>query len=656
MLGSKQWRAASLLVVGSMLLAACGQAATPQVIKETVVVNQTSVVQTTVEVTKEVQVAVTATAEPTAAPTAAPEAKPADTVVVALQQEPDTLHPDIGSMMARTIVLAPVFVGCLIQDDTTKWLPGGCESVPTVDNGGAKMVGDGADKHLEITYKIRKDWRWTDGTPVTTKDVIYRWKLQMNPEFEIADRSVIEKIYSITATDDQTYVVSVMSEKQAKAAAAGTLKGDVDFAALKADYGPDGANFAAQVGPVVDPVYWANFSMGWLPEHILKDIAPKDQAASDFAKAPVGDGPFAVKEWKQGQDVTLAKSDKPFPLGDPKVNTIIYRFFGDSAGVKAALQNGEVDVAVGNTSGLSPADSPDLDKLEAAGAYKIKWQAGFAWEHIDLNTTKFPLDDVKVRQALAFATDKKGIADKLYFGKIKTVDLPGPCTAENCWAYSDNYSKYEFNTDKAKQLLAEAGWDCKALPCTKKVTEGGKEVTKKLEFTLMTTDRGDRQSLAQVIQKQWKAVNVGVNLQFLYGRGLFAAASAGGPLYSRTFDAAIYTWIGGDDPQYKNLYGCGSVPTKENGFVGQNNPGFCIKEADDALTQSETNADVALSRDKRKPFIETFFKLWSENVPVLPLFAATEPYVYRAGFENFKVGPTQYSTVGWNSWEWALSK
>src|SRR4029450_5942599 len=118
-------------------------------------------------------------------------------------------------MIARTFVLYPVFVGCMLQDETTKWIPAGCEDVPTIDNGGAKLVGDGADKHLEITYKIRKDWRWTDGTPVTAKDVIYTWKLAMNPEFEIADRSIIEKVFAVEAPDDNTVVVKVMSEKQA---------------------------------------------------------------------------------------------------------------------------------------------------------------------------------------------------------------------------------------------------------------------------------------------------------------------------------------------------------------------------------------------------------------------------------------------------------
>ena len=655
MLGSKYWRAASLLVAGSMALAACA-GATPQVIKETVVVNQTSVVESTVEVTKEV--AVTATTEPTAEPTAAPEMQPADTLVVAEQQEPDTMHPYIGSMMAKTYVLYGVFVGCMGQDETTKWIPFGCESVPTVDNGGAVLVGEGADQHLEITYKIRKDWRWTDGEPVKASDVIYAWKTLMSPDFEVANRTPLEETYSVTAVDANTVLVKIFSENQALQAAAGTLTGDVDFAAFKADYGPDALGFDQWKGkgPVVDPVYWLSFFPGWLPEHLLKDIAPKDQAASDYARQPVGDGPYVVQEWKQGQDITLVKSDKPFPLGDPKINTVIYRFFGDSAGVKAALQNGEVDVAVGNVAGLSPADSPDLEKLTAAGAYMIDWVSGFAWEHIDLNTTKFPLDDVKVRQALAYATDKKGLSDKLYFGKNATVDLPGPCTADNCWAFSDNYTKYPYDPDKAKALLTEAGWDCAALPCTKKVTENGAEVTKKLEITLMTTDRADRQALAQVIQQQWKAVNIGVNLQFLYGRGLFATGGAGGPLYSRTFDAAIYTWIGGDDPQYKGLYSCSGIPTKENNWSGQNDPGFCVKEADDALNQSESNPEVALSREKRKPFIETFFKAFSENVPVIPLFAATEPMVMRTGLKNAKIGPTQYNAFGWNIWEMELSK
>lgn len=624
----------SFVVLASILLTAC-QPQTVEVVKTVVLTSPAQPGQTII---------VTATSvPPTAAPpTAAPQ--PSDTAVIALQQEPDTLHPDIGSMMARTIVLAPIFVGCMAQNDKAEWVPLGCESVPTIDNGGAKWVGDGADKHLEVTYKIRKDWRWTDGTPVTSKDVLAWWHLVMDPEFEVASRVGYEKIYDIVPVDDNTVTVVWLSNNQAKAAEAGTLKGNVPFEKLVDDYKSNG--YASTGQPVVDPVYWSYIN--WRPAHIIGNIAAKDQGASDFAKKPTGDGPYVIKEWKQGQEIDLEKSDKPFPLGDPKIKTIVWRFFGESKAVIASLQKGEID-AISSVAGLSPSDSPDLDKIAAAGLYNVWYYTEYSWEHIDLNTTKFPLDDVKVRQALYYAIDKKTIIDTLYYGKYSPAELPGAILPTNSWAYTTDYAKYDFSTDKAKALLAEAGWDCSALPCVNK--DG-----KKLEITLMTTDRSDRQKLAQVIQSMWKAVNVGVNLQFLYGRGLFAACSAGGPLYCRTFDAAIYTWVGGDDPGFWGLYNCAGIPTKENGWSGQNNPGWCNAEADKALNDAENNAEIVVSHDARKKAYAPFFTAWTTDVPVIPLFVNAVPVVARTGFKNYTCGPTQNAPCGWNAWEWELSK
>jgi peptide/nickel transport system substrate-binding protein len=626
----------SVVVVASMFLAAC-QPATVEVVK-TVIVTQ----EVEVEGEKVIQeVVVTATPEPTAAPTEPPPAQPTDTVVLALQQEPDTLHPDIGSMMARVIALGPVFVGCMGQNEAAEWIPLGCEQVPTLENGGAVWVGDGVDKHMEITYKIVDGWRWTDGTPVTAKDAVYWWWLVMQPDFEVADRSGYEQLYSVEAVDDKTILAKYMSETQMKAAMAGTLEsvttefGDVDFSVLQADY--EQATYGGS-GPVINPVYWS--SVTWRPSHILSSVPAAEHAASDFAKAPMGDGPFVVKEWKQGQELVLEKSDQPFPLGDAKINTIIFRFFAETAAVIAALQNGEIDAVTG-TGGLTVNNAPDLDKIEAAGVYKVLYEPGYQWEHIDLNTKKFPFDDLKVRQALYHATDKQSLVDKLYFGKQSTTDLPVPQGLS--WAYTDTYTKYPYDPEKAKALLVEAGWNCDALPCTKEIN--GQTVP--LAFTLMTTDRADRQAVAQVLQQQWKAVGFGVNLQFLYGRGLFATADAGGPLDSHTFDAAIYTWITGDDPGFLSLYTCAG---------GQNYPQWCNEEADQQLAINEVNADTSLSRELRKPALEKFFQLWTAEVPVIPLFSNTRVYVVRAGFVNWKAGPTNSAPDTWNVWEWELSK
>lgn len=633
----------SFLIVLSLVLGACAAPQQVEVVR-TVVVTQEVMVEGTPQVQ---EVVVTATPEPTAAPTETPVPEAADTVVLALQQEPDTLHPLIGSMMARTIVNSASLVGCMAQDEKAEWVNLGCEGdIPTVDNGGAEFVGEGADQHLEVTHTIREGWRWTDGTPVTVADVIYYWKLYMDPTLETADRSSPEKIYDIVADDDRTFRVLFLSEAQAKAAAAGTLEGNVDFASYQADYEANG--FADQVGPVVDPVYWYVGAYGFLPAHVMQDIPAAEHADIDWTTIPA-DGAYFIKEWKQGQEIVLEKSDQPFPLGDAKINTIIFRFFAETAGVLAALQNGEIDVVTG-TGGLTVANAPDLDEIEAAGVYRMIYEPGYQWEHIDLNVTKFPFDDINVRKAMFHAIDRQALVDNLYFGKQKTTDLPIPEGLS--WAYSDDYVKYEFDTEKAKALLAESGWDCAAAPCTKEI-DGE---TRNLEFTLMTTDRADRQAVAQVIQSQLKAVGFGVNLQFLYGRGLFATCSAGGPLYCRTFDAAIYTWITGDDPDHLGLYNCAAIPTEENGWAGQNNPGFCDERADELLNMNAKDPEISLSREKRKPILAEFYQIWTDQVPVIPLFSNTRVYVVRTGLTNFKAGPTQYGADAWNAWEWEMSK
>ena len=645
---------ASLLIVvmlASGILAACGPTPEPEVVIQTVVVEQTRVVkeageEKTVVETVVVEKEVTAL-PPTEVPaTATPVPEESDTVVIAMQQEPDTLHPLISSMTAASQVLGAVILNCMGQDENAEWVNRGCAGeIPTLENGGAVFVGEGPDQHMEITHQIKEGWRWTDGTPVTPADAIYAWKLTMDPEFQVPARDQTEKIYDIEAVDDRTFVVKLMSETQVRAAAAGTLEGNVDFAAFQEDYVALG--YEGWEGPVVDPVYWVIGALNWLPAHVLESVPALDQPASEFSRNPLGDSAYVLKEWKPSQEIILERSELPFPLGEPKINTIIFRFYGETSGIINALKNGEVDAVMSSTGGLTTNNAPDLDPIEAEGAYTVYYMPGYAWEHIDLNVEKFPLDDVLVRKALYHAIDKQALVDQLYYGKQGTTDLAIPKGLS--WAYTDNYVHYPYDPEQAAALLAEAGWDCASYPCTN--AEG-----QKLEFTLMTTDRADRQKLAVVIQQMWKALNVGVNVQFLYGRGLFSACEAGGPLYCGTFDAAIYTVSTGDDPAFDGTYTCQGIPTAENNYSGQNFPRWCNTTAEEAIAVAEKDFEVSLSREKRFPYYETFFQEWTNDAPVIPLFSNTRVYVARTGFKNYKPGPTQYAPDTWNFWEWELAK
>jgi len=632
------------IVIGvllSILLTACQ----PQKIVETVVVTQ-MVEGKTVEKVVEKVVTVTpipATEEPKAA-----EPKPVDSVVIAQQQEPDTLHPLIGAMSAKVYVLNLIHVGCMSQNDKAEWVPLGCEEIPSIENGGAAIVGEDEEQHLEVTFKIRDDWRWTDGTPVTSKDVLYWWKLTMDPTFPYEGRSTAEKFYDVVAIDDKTVVVQYMTKGQIAQAVAGTLTGNVDFAAFQADYeAAYGANWPYYA---VDTTYFIN--MNWVPAHVLEGVAGAEQEASDYSRNPIGDGAYVLKEWKANQEIVLAASDQPFPLGEPKIKNITFRFYGDASAVLAALQSGEVDMATGNVAGLTENNGPDLDAIEKEGKYITEWIDGYSLEHMDINLEHFPLDDLKVRQALYHSIDRQMIIDTLYYGKKVMTDLPLP--RELSWAYplDSDITQYPYNVEKAKALLAEAGWDCSTMPCTKTV-DG--EV-KKLEFTLMTTDRSDRIRLAQVVQQMWKEINVGVNLQFLYGRGLFATCQAGGPMNCGTYDAAIYTMSTGDDPGLYTTYSCSQIPNDGNNWSGQNWARWCNQDGQDALNQAENNPDIVLSHEKRLPYYTTFFKAMTSDIPVIFFYGSAEPFPRLVHWKNFKAGPTQYSYPTWNAWEWEVSK
>ncbi len=627
------WLALALSVMGLIIVACGGQPAAPVTVKETVIVQGTPQV---------VEKVVTATpVPPTAAPTKAPVG-PKDTIVLAMQQEPDTLNPFIGSMMARTIVTQAIYPTCTTQDDKAQWVPILCESVPTLENGGAKYVGEGADKHLEATFKYKPGIKWHDGTPLKASDMVFGWKMYMNPKFAATDRSFAYKVYNVEAIDDLTFKVSWMSENQAHQAAAGTLKGNVDFAAFKDDYGPNNMAFNDWKGPVIDPIY---FSFDYaMPEHILSKMNPEDIEKSDYSKNIIGDGPYKLKEWQPAQQLTIeAVPDHPLK---PKIKTVIFRFITDASAELAALQNGEVDGAT--QIGLEVDSSPDLDKLPK-DQWRVDYTPGYQWEHIDLNVQTFPFNDINVRKALAYATNKQEIVDKLYYGKVKAADSWLP---DFHWAYGgDQLVRYEYNVDKAKELLKQSGWDCSASPCKK---DG-----KPLEFTLITTDRKDRQALAQVLQAQWKAAGFGVNLQFLYGRGLFATCSSGtdAPLNCRTYQAAMYTWISGDDPDVSTLYTCKSIPTKENGYAGQNTPGWCDKTFDQLSNQATGDAEIALTRSKRIPIIQQMQHIWTDQVPVIPLKANANVTVWSTHLKGATGVPTQYAET-WNifAWEWVPSQ
>ena len=620
---NKLLRMVVVIVVG-LVTVDCVAAPTPQIQKGTSQVTETPAV---------------VIASPTPLPTPAPTANPSDTLIVGMRSEPDTLHPLIGSMLAKDIVNSAMFAVCTRENDEFEWMPEMCESVPTLENGGAKWVGEGSDRHLEVTFKLKSGWKWHDGVPVTANDYVFTWKLALDPEMQIADREPWEKIQEVVASDDQIVVVKYHSEKTLAAEAAG----QGTFPALRADYAR--LKGATPTGPLVSMFYYDLGSP--LPAHILSQIPANRQQESDFARKPVGNGAYKFKAWKPAEQIEL-EANAEFLLGPPKIGSLVFRFMPDITATLAAMQKGELDV-VTQDGPLNIEVGAELDALEKVG-YKI-YLVPWSWEHIDLNTTRFPFDDVRVRRALAYATDKQDVVNKARFGKLPIAHSFVPAIH---WAYDDAaVVKYDYSLDKAKALLKEAGWDCGKSPCARKTADGKMQT---LEFTLVTTDRADRQQIAQILQRQWSKAGFGVSVQVLAGRGLFQPASQNGPLTSRSFDAAIYSWVLGDDPAVAGLYACKNIPSKENNFGGQNYPGWCNRSVDDKILAASFDPKVLTDKSKIKSAYAEIQRAWTSDVPVIPLFHNVWVSAARIGLKGYMPTPSLNSPEFWNVWRWELGK
>ncbi|HZR01498.1 MAG TPA: ABC transporter substrate-binding protein, partial [Chloroflexota bacterium] len=195
---------------------------------------------------------------PTPAPTATPPRprhNPADTIVVGLPTEPTTLAAPPADSESARLVGQLLFAQLVGLDGQLAPRADLAEAVPTLENGGATWIGDGDARQLQVTFKLRPGARWSDGQPVTARDVVFTWQLALNPTLGGAIDTE-RRLEKVEAPDDATAVFTFFSERSARAAAARQ---------------PNRYGFLRdQQGPVVDPLYAFGLPDWWVyPAHAL---------------------------------------------------------------------------------------------------------------------------------------------------------------------------------------------------------------------------------------------------------------------------------------------------------------------------------------------------------------------------------------------------
>ncbi|NJK80903.1 MAG: peptide ABC transporter substrate-binding protein [Chloroflexaceae bacterium] len=314
------------------------------------------------------------------------------------------------------------------------------------------------------------------------------------------------------------------------------------------------------------------------------------------------------------------------PAGEPEVVTVV---------VTAEPQVVEQTVVVEATA--DPNAEPVAEPIEeepAAGAEE--------W------TTPHPiLGDIRVRQALAYCTDRSALISSVYpflDDQEREALLMNTFLPQGHWALAsdDQITVYPFDPEQGNTLLEEAGWTQEA-PGTPRVNEAGEQLS--IKFT--TTDAVFRQTWAAVLEQQL-IENCGVQIIRTHAPGSWWFGNTTG-LQRRDFELGAYAWVGEADPGGNTLYACNQIPVPANNWEGQNYMGWCNEEASRAIFA----ANNLLDREARVEQYAIVQRAFTEDMISLPLFNRFEAAAANTNLLNFRPNPTNDYVANINEWELA---
>lgn len=583
----------SILVLASMILAACGPAAA----------------------TATPASAPDATSAPTDAPTAAPTEPPVfKTATGAWSQEPDNIIPYYTNMSYAWWIAQLTMVGLAEWDQDGTYVPELAAELPTAENGGVSADG------LTVTWKLKPGLKWSDGEPLTSADVKFTWESIIDPGNAALTKGSYSNIASIDTPDDETVVLN--------------------FAQL---YPPWQVLFAG--GP--------NTAGSILPKHILEG---KTALESDpFIHWPtVSSGPFVISDWVAGDNMTLVRNDN-FYGSRPILDQIQIKFVPTPEVALAALQTGDVDwypdfseSDIATLDALEPAVHlkvvPGSDFEHYLFNMGVKDGVTDATGNVIPGSQSpedgfCPFKDYKVRKAIIMGIDRETMVEALLEGK---TTVPASQWPNSSWTNASLVPE-AYDPDGAAALLEEAGYTLGDDGIRSGMCNG---VDTPLSFNFETTDKQLRVDIALAAQSD--LAKIGIELKPLHTPAgtFFGTYTDGGPMSTGLFDIAGYTTGFYPDPYPAGEdWLCRSIPNAENPGGG-NWYQYCAPELDELFAAVNATADPAA----RKVAIDAVQQYIYDNALVVMMYARANVYGYT---DRFVPGPFGFfSNMNWNAEVW----
>ena len=520
----------------------------------------------------------------TAAPetvTATPgEPCPGDWIVVHFEAEPATLNPYLTSASAYTKLVVDgyggnIFESLLVRDRKT------LEMQPHIAERW-EVSGD----HLTYTFYLRKDVKFSDGVPLTARDVEFTYQAILTPANDTADtRSYFNDFESCTVVDDYT----------------------IQFKVKRPYF-----------------MHLILFSEGWfsvLPKHIYSE--------GDFntiaSRAPVGSGPYRFVKWDTGQQIVLVKRDDYWGPKKPWVNELHFKIVTDDNATMTLLKREEIDVArLTSEQWVRQASQPAItDHFNKFMLYSPAegYAASFGW--IGWNMKRPYFQDKRVRQAMTMLLDRETIKETILygFGRVVTGDM-FPDSPD----YDKSIQPWPFDPEAAKKKLDEAGW----IDSDKDGVRDRDGTPFRFEF-LMPTGSQVVERMITFYQEELKKAGIDMVIRPLEWTTFQES------VIKRTFDACTMSWVSEAESDPYQLWHS-SQQVQGSNYVGLDKP-----EVDKLLE----DARLIFDREERAKLYRHLHAILHEEQPYTFLYNAERKVVISKRFRGVEAYTLGFDKRDW---------
>jgi peptide/nickel transport system substrate-binding protein len=438
-----------------------------------------------------------------------------------------------------------------------------------------------------ITFHLHQGLKWTDGKPFTSADCIFTLRLIQDENTQSAYKSDYALVTDVKAPDPLTFVV----------------------------------HYAEPFSPALSS--WASLAM--LPKHIFEHENIMDTELSRKPKATIG--PYQLADWQSQQSILMRANPGYFDK-TVWITERLTRIIPDRATQFLELSAGQLDSV-----GLTPVQYSRLFETKAAltANYNRYKYLDFVYTYLGFNLKREPFTDARVREAIAYAVDRQEIVDGVQLGLGETI--ASPYKPGTYWV-NKNLKPRPFDPDRAKSLLAEAGW---------KDSDGDGILDKNgkpFSFTILTNNGNkQRADTATIMQQRLKKVGIEIKVRLVEWSAFIENF-----INKRNFDAVILGWSLSPDPDQYSIWHSSQTGSREFNFLSYNNA-----KVDAALDTARRTFD----REKRKQQYDIMQEEIYKDVPMVFLYAPYSLPVIHKRFHGIKPAP---AGIGYNSEHWYVPK